>query len=327
MREPSIVAADLAALWLHTILVAGLLQVGTNQVLLRVQRRVMLVLCLAVLVATSAAVSSFVVLPMWAIISDTIAPMQTSVFVRTVILGSAYVGLGLYVLGARRALAEREAHAVAMAQRALEAKHAALVAKVNPHFLFNALNSAMELTSSNPRKAEDMLMKLSMLFRSVLDKDLSALCPLRDEIDLIEAYLSVEQFRFGSRLVFEVIVDDAAESTKLPPLLLQPLVENAVVHGVSQRSQSTHIRVTCKLEDRFLKVHVGNTLADPSDSSHQGTGTGLQSVRERLFLHYGSAGSIEVGSTEQVPTAAGPVETALSEATFRVTLFIPQSDV
>ena len=177
---------------------------------------------------------------------------------------------------------------------ATTAKLAELQSRIRPHFLFNTLNSAIALVRQEPARAEGLLEDLSDLFRAALAEHGESVT-LAQEIDLAKHYLSIEQVRFGDRLQVQWTLDPAANNAKLPPLLLQPLVENAVRHGVepSAEGASIHIR-TLRLTNKVV-VEITNTLpyalpnsppmqANPASQTQQGHGIALNNVRDRLRL-------------------------------------------
>ena len=167
---------------------------------------------------------------------------------------------------------------------AATARLADLQTRIRPHFLFNTLNTAIALVQLDPRRAEEVLEDLSDLFRAALGA-LDEATTVGAELELSRRYLAIEQLRFGRRLDVQWDLDPAAATARMPPLALQPLIENAVRHGVepSDRGGTIEIR-TRRRRDRVL-ISVTNTLPDPLTSTPRpGHGIGLASVRERLRL-------------------------------------------
>ncbi len=156
-----------------------------------------------------------------------------------------------------------------------------LQARIRPHFLFNTLNSAIALVREEPAKAENLLEDLSELFRHAL-ADSKEARPLWQELELAEHYLAIEQVRFGDRLKVEWNLDEAAAKAKLPPLILQPLVENAVKHGVEPSPTGATVRITTQRRGSVVVVKVTNTV--PAGSGAKGNGLALDNVRQRLDL-------------------------------------------
>ena len=167
------------------------------------------------------------------------------------------------------------------APAATTARLAELQARIRPHFLFNTLNSAIALVRAEPGKAESLLEDLSDLFRHALMEQGESVT-LAQEIALAKAYLAIEQVRFGERLRIAWALDAGAGSARLPPLLLQPLVENAVKHGVEPSASGADIRVSTERRGSRVVIKVSNTA--PASDSARGNGLALANVRERLSL-------------------------------------------
>ena len=197
-------------------------------------------------------------------------------------------------LGAQRRAAEAESAARAAQVRALRYQ-------VNPHFLFNTLNSLSSLVmSGRPQEAEEMILKLSTFFRSSLSLDPSADVTLAEEIALQRLYLDIERVRFPKRLKVEIDVPPELESALLPALILQPVVENAIKYGVSPTRDKVVLRIAAReAGPGRLTVEVRNSGKPPSarvhDDTPEGTGVGLGNVCERLRARFGSAAQCEFG--------------------------------
>jgi two-component system sensor histidine kinase AlgZ len=164
---------------------------------------------------------------------------------------------------------------------ATAARLAELQSRIRPHFLFNTLNSAIALVRAEPARAEALLEDLSDLFRHALI-DHGESVTLAEEIALARRYLAIEQVRFGERLQVEWALDPLAEVARLPPLLLQPLVENAVLHGVEPSPSGAQIRISTQRRGSTVVIKVTNTV--PSGQGVQGSGLALGNVRDRLSL-------------------------------------------
>ena len=161
------------------------------------------------------------------------------------------------------------------------ARLAELQSRIRPHFLFNTLNSAIALVRAEPAKAETLLEDLSDLFRhALIDQGQSV--SLGDEIALARRYLAIEQVRFGERLQLEWSIDVHANAALLPPLLLQPLVENAVRHGVEPSSVGARVRISTQRRGSQVIIKVTNTV--PEGPGEPGHGLALANVRDRLGL-------------------------------------------
>ena len=179
----------------------------------------------------------------------------------------------------------------ASARRALESDVAsraaelrALRAQVNPHFLFNCLNSISSMTGRDPEGARRMCVELAEFFRSSLKAGAEQRVALPTELALLRRYLGIEQVRFGSRLDVQIVEHGDLADVTVPPLLLQPLVENAVRHGIATLVQGGTVRVTASRDGERVEVTVENAF-DP-DGRRPGTGVGLTNVRERLEAAY-----------------------------------------
>lgn len=164
---------------------------------------------------------------------------------------------------------------------ATAARLAELQSRIRPHFLFNTLNSAIALVRAEPAKAEAVLEDLSELFRHAL-ADATESVTLGQEIELAQRYLDIEQIRFGERLQVQWSLDPEAAKAKLPPLLLQPLVENAVRHGVEPSAQGAQIRISTERRGSVVVLKVTNST--PAGVGERGHGLALANVRERLLL-------------------------------------------
>ena len=172
---------------------------------------------------------------------------------------------------------------------ATTARLAELQARIRPHFLFNALNSAISLVQDHPHKAEAMLEDLSDLFRHALTEQ-REVSTLAEEVLLARRYLSIEQVRFGERMEVQWNLDARTDAAAVPPLFLQPLVENAVKHGIEPSHGNGRIRITTRRRGSTVHVAITNTMprpfAAPPPERRPGTGTAMANVRKRLRLLY-----------------------------------------
>ena len=196
-----------------------------------------------------------------------------------------------------RRLAEAETAAHAAQVRALRYQ-------VNPHFLFNTLNSLSSLVmSGHADRAEEMLLALSTFFRSSLSLDPSADVSLAEEIGLQRLYLDIERVRFPDRLEVEIDVPDELAQARVPALLLQPLVENAIKYGVSGTRDRVRLSIVARrLDGGRMQIDVTNVLVGlpdhqlpPALPAHEGTGTGIANVCQRLEAHYGAGADCRFG--------------------------------
>ena len=165
--------------------------------------------------------------------------------------------------------------------------------KLNPHFLFNSLNSISALTLSEPEKAQEMVLKLSDYLRYSLETERAPTKDLREELEHIQLYLEIEKIRFGDRLIFSTEISDACLKEKVPGMILQPLIENAIKHGVHESADPVTIAVRCIRSSGMMQISVSNEY-DASKRQTTGTGTGLSSVQKRLAVIYNRQDLVEI---------------------------------
>jgi signal transduction histidine kinase len=195
--------------------------------------------------------------------------------------------------------AERRAKELENAR--LRAQLAALTAEMNPHLLFNALNTVAALIHRDPDRAEEVVLHLSELYRGVLRSARSAMHPLADELRLCEAYLRVEHARFGERFIGEIVVDPGidTEKVRVPVLVLQPFVENAVEHGLSQRAKGGRLSVGIRKNGERLDITIEDDGVGFGRSTRTGAGKAISNCKERLALSYGDRASLALGPREE----------------------------
>jgi len=185
---------------------------------------------------------------------------------------------------------------LASARTALvQAQLEALKSKLQPHFLFNTLNSISALVRDNPDAADRMIARLSELLRIALDNEGRQTLPLRQEIDFLKRYLEIQQIRFEERLTTEFNIDSEALDALVPNLILQPLVENAIKHGISNQKAGGRISVMARRKSGQLLLEIsddGPGMADPSEMDSS-SGLGLRNTRERLLQLYADRQSLE----------------------------------
>ena len=185
------------------------------------------------------------------------------------------------------------------------ARLAELQSRIRPHFLFNALNTALALVRVDPARAESVLEDLAQLFRVAL-ADVGESVTLEEEVDLARRYLAIEQIRFGSRLAVQWDIDPRGNSARVPPLVLQPLVENAVRHGIEPAQRGGRVRVHSVLQRGQVVLTVTNTLGGPDDGpGNPGHGMALHNIRERLRLLHDVSAQCDVWREPAVPGAGG----------------------
>lgn len=202
-----------------------------------------------------------------------------------------------YVILSLEASREAEARVMETSVLAREAELKALKAQVNPHFLYNSLNSISALTSVDPAKAREMCILLAEFLRMTLGLGEKSAIPLSEELGLLDRFLAVEKVRFGTRLKVEENIQEESRVLLVPPLVLQPLVENAVVHGIANLTEGGDIRLSAQSQDGRLFLAVENTF-DPDATSTRRNGMGLVNVRRRLEGRYGSGASMQINSED-----------------------------
>ena len=207
----------------------------------------------------------------------------TGVFIYGLIILTYYLFVSLSNLAEKNA---REARLETMVK---ETELKMLRSQINPHFLFNSLNSVSALTITDPEKARTMVIKLSEFMRYALSRKDEQPVSFESELNNLRLYLDIEKVRFGNRLFTVEKVNRACLEIPVPVMLLQPLYENAVKHGVYESTDNVKISTEAEINDGFLEIKISNDY-DPGSAPKQGTGTGLLNVARRLELLYGSKG-------------------------------------
>jgi two-component system, LytTR family, sensor kinase len=186
----------------------------------------------------------------------------------------------------------------------------ALKNQINPHFLFNSLNSVSSLTISSPQKAQEMIIKLSEYLRYSLSNEEQQITTLEKELDNIKLYLEIEKIRFGNRLDFQFNCDEETLNAQIPAMILQPLFENAIKHGVYESTETILIELDAELINNHLGLKLKNNF-DKEARHTKGEGIGLKNTGQRLFLIYKQRDLMRIEKLEN---------------TYLVTLQIPQHD-
>jgi two-component system LytT family sensor kinase len=223
---------------------------------------------------------------------------------------------------------ERELREQEVAKLATEAELRALRAQLNPHFLFNALTTIAQLVQEAPARALDTIMRLTSLLRGVLRSE-GEFTTLGRELEIVESYLEIEQARFEHRLRVRIAVPTHLRSVRVPPFVLQPIVENAVKHGIAPCAEGGEVVVASHLQplaagtnELVLSVRDSGVGATQLQMAHgRALGVGLQNVERRLAYHYGAAASLTLDSapsggttvTIRLPVSVGPLLESASE--------------
>jgi two-component system sensor histidine kinase AlgZ len=204
-----------------------------------------------------------------------------------------------YVLIAMEDSRRAEAQAIEARVLARDAELKALKAQVNPHFLFNSLNSISALTSIDPSRARDMCVLLGDFLRLTLGLGEKNLVRFSDELELLEKYLAIEKVRFGDRLKMHEEIQEDSKVCLLPPLLLQPLVENAVKHGIAALPEGGDVRLAVQRQNGRLSILVENSW-DPEAPPRRSGGMGLKNVQQRLEARYGKDAILRVSTAGEL---------------------------
>lgn len=189
---------------------------------------------------------------------------------------------------------ERELRAVELEKRLAQAKLQALQMQLNPHFLFNTLHSISALMHQNVEAADGMITRLSDLLRTALDSSDTQEVTLRQELEFLQRYLEIEQTRFGSRLTVKTDIAPDTLEARVPNLILQPLVENAIRHGIEPHAKPGRVELRAQRDDDTLVLEVGDNGAGLGGNGPTGEGVGLSNTRARLRTLYGAAHRFEL---------------------------------
>lgn len=199
-----------------------------------------------------------------------------------------------HAVGYYRKFQERSLRMVELERSLVEAKLQALQMQLNPHFLFNSLNAIAELIHSKPEAAERMVTRLSQLLRTALDTSDTQQVPLERELEFVRQYLDIEQVRFGPRLTVTMTIPEEALPVLVPSLILQPLVENAIRHGIEAQAKPGHIRVDASRSGNDLILTVSDNGVGLPSGGLSREGIGLSNTRARLTELYRDGGLMEL---------------------------------
>ena len=179
--------------------------------------------------------------------------------------------------------------------------------QINPHFIFNSLNSMSALTEIDPKKAKEMIIKLADFLRYILATNEREKNKLSEELKNIRVYLDIEKIRFEDKFDYTEQLDDECNKVEIPNMILQPLFENVIKHAVYETLDKVQLTLKCSFDNGYLKIHLENNF-DESSKSRKGTGVGLKNINDRLYLIYRRDDLMEVKKEKGI---------------FSVTLFIP----
>jgi LytS/YehU family sensor histidine kinase len=213
-------------------------------------------------------------------------PVGLALTVAMVVIEAGYMRL-------RRRAREHELREERLRRQAVKAELAAIQARTDPHFLFNSLNTVAGLVEEDPGRAADMLQRLAALFRYALEGSRVERVRLGDEVQAARTYLEIEAVRFGDRLRWSVTVEDSLLESPVLPHLLQPVVENAVKHGIAPRPGPGRVEVRITQEHDRLRLEVEDDGGRIEAPGCKGSGTALSDLKERLQLSYGEGASLQ----------------------------------
>jgi sensor histidine kinase YesM len=257
-------------------------------------------------------VSSFFIVRF--ILPDVLSDKLTKYITWYVIPGAIYyfiIVLVYYLIIYNHNLQEKHRNESKLMAMVKEAELNLLKSQINPHFLFNSLNSISSLTITNPVKAQDMIIKLSDFLRYSISGNNNPKSALKFELENIQRYLDIEKIRFGDKLNYQPDILPACLDKTLPVMILQPLYENAVKHGVYESTEQITLSTIGRMEGDFLSIVIRNNF-DSEFKSRKGAGIGLKNIRERLILIYHSDGLLK---------------TTVENNIFEVKLLIPQDEI
>jgi sensor histidine kinase YesM len=213
---------------------------------------------------------------------------------RTILGGLVYLILVLiyYLVSNSQKLQERLQQEERLKNLVRDTELNLLKSQINPHFLFNSLNSISSLTMTSPSEARDMIIRLSDFLRYSLKHRENEYVPLKEELVRMKDYLAIEKIRFGDKLLYEFDIDGSCQEFPVPTMIFQPLFENAIRHSVYESVDPVKISFKCVSGEGSMKAIISNDF-DPAVPTRKGTGLGLQNVRQRIELAYQGKGSIQ----------------------------------
>ncbi|AVH29121.1 sensor histidine kinase [Vibrio diabolicus] len=223
------------------------------------------------------------------------------------LMGLLFSGMCYFYFHSREkeAIAQRELESIkrekAEQERALLLSQLKqMQSQIEPHFLFNTLANISALMSQDVDKAKQMLDQLTALLRATLKSSREEHTTIENEIALIEAYLSIQKIRLDGRLSYKIEVEDGLGTTELPPMMLQPLVENAIVHGIEPKREGGEVSLLIKREQQNLQIEVRDTGVGLNHvSGHMGSGVGLSNLKQRVEALFAGQGEVAISESAQ----------------------------
>jgi len=239
-------------------------------------------------------------LPIGVVVYDSPLPVVRQILLRTyvfdVLVFAALIGLA-HAIQYARSIRERELRAAQLESRLWQARLELLRSELQPHFLFNALQGVSTLMHRDVEAADEMLNLLSELLRLTLDRRTAQEVPLSEELAILERYLAIIKLRFGKRLTVSVDFQPGLGEVRVPIFILQPLVENAVEHGINQQAGQGMLWINGRQDGESIRISVANT-GSPFHTQSRPDGIGLANTRMRLEQLYGAAGKLEILNRE-----------------------------
>ncbi len=286
------VAACLLSTWVCTVVCGVAVHLSVNAAAPRLFARLstrLAVLALAGGVAALVTVIMLALLPHLVWLDPNLAKPAAPFVLQALVVAAVYVAGGRLATRLRERARDSE-------ERTLRARLAALQAQVNPHFLFNTLNAIASLIPTDPTSAESTVERLASVLQYSIASGARGTVTLAEELAAVRDYLEIEQARFGPRLRSHIDVEDRLAAAAIPPMMLQPLVENAVLHGLSSRDEGGAVTVHGRVEEDAMILRVTDDGVGPGGSRRKGSRSGLQNLRERLALTSGAAAKLSVGA-------------------------------
>lgn len=245
--------------------------------------------------------SGLSVLLIYAITRSLSTEAAYSLFVyQTILVRGALILLSFFLITAILWIDQERIHVSRIQSFAIDKERESIKIELNslqqkfkPHFLFNSLNSISALTVVDPKKAREMIHLLSDFMRRAVQEDDQELIPLNEEIDHLKRYVAIEQIRFGDRLTVSFDIDEEVKKEKVPALILQPIIENAIKYGLYGSLDQVDISIAIQRINDKIDILVRNPFDEDAQRASAGTGYGLNSIRKKIFLIYGQQQQLE----------------------------------
>ena len=229
--------------------------------------------------------------------TDNYYDQLSQVFLYLMIIGSIRAFVSYFIFKERSLIVENEMKLSTLRELKVQAELKSLQSQINPHFLYNSLNSIASLAPIDAQKTQEMAHSLSDLFKYSINRKDKKMSTIFEEVEMVKTYLDIEKIRFGDRLQFNVLIDKELENNEIPLFLIQPLVENAVKHGISQNEGEGIIILKISKEQNEIRISVSDN--GPNFPEGLVSGHGLQTVFDLLRLTYGDKATLNWTNTPQ----------------------------